>query len=425
VTTRFEDGFITDPVWTPDPGSDHIDRRIYTSRAIFEAEQERIFSRTWQFAGAASELRRPGDFLTVDVGQDPVIVVRDQAGELNAFYNACTHRGANLADEPRGNCGLSLTCPYHQWRFALDGSLKGVPYRAAYGKDFPADKLGLVPAHAEQCGGLVFVATRPNAPTLRDFLGEAWPWVEQLSADREVIGRAAWTYEGNWKLWHENFRDNYHPEFVHRLVRDLENGYADAGENRWLDPGHSMLEWRMVEPDFERYVREMKAVSGIDVDPSGNEEWRMGFGATKDGSKDAGAPDQVMELPQINIAAIFPNLDLQHAVGGLTVQVLTPLEVDLSRIDITFMAPVGEPPELRQFRLDHDATTQGSWGKVSADDTEVCERTQSGLRGRATAYSNMARGRRPGAVGETRDEYSMRSLYHTWRRYMYGGQSGR
>lgn len=149
----------------------------------------------------------------------------------------------------------------------------------------------------------------------------------------------------------------------------------------------------------------------------------MGFGATKDESKDAGPPEPKMELPQINIAAIFPNLDLQHAVGGLTVQVLTPLDVGLSRIDITFMAPVGEAPELRQFRLDHDATTQGSWGKVSADDTEVIERTQSGLRGRATAYSNMARGRQPGAVGETRDEYSMRSLYHTWRKYMYAEQS--
>lgn len=422
MTAELEDALTGDRAWTPDPGPDHIDRRIYTSRDIFEAEQERVFSRIWQFAGTTDDLRAPGDFLTVDVGADPVIVVRDDDGGLNAFYNACTHRGATLADDPRGNCGASMTCPYHQWRFGLDGSLKGVPHRAAYGKDFPAEQLGLVPAHVETCGTLVFVATRPNVRSLAEFLGEAAQWVEQLSVDREVLGRAAWTYEGNWKLWHENFRDNYHPEFVHRLVRDLENGYANNGENRWLDPGHSMLEWRMIEPDFPRYVREMKAVSGIDVDPSRNEEWRMGFGATADGeSKETAAP--APELPLINIAAIFPNLDLQHAAGGLTVQVLTPLAVDLTRIDITFMAPVGEPADIRQFRLDHDATTQGSWGKVSADDTEVCERTHAGLRGRGTSHSNMARGRAPGRVGETRDEYSMRSLYRTWRDYMYGDGS--
>jgi phenylpropionate dioxygenase-like ring-hydroxylating dioxygenase large terminal subunit len=420
VTTGVEGARTGDRAWTADPGPDHIDRRIYTDRAIFDAEQERVFSRIWQFAGTTDDLHEAGDFLTVDVGPDPVIVVRDEAGALNAFYNACTHRGATLADDARGNCGGSMTCPYHQWRFGLDGSLKGVPHRAAYGRDFPVDRLGLVPAHVEVCGSLVFVATRPDSPSLQEFLGEAWPWVELLSVDREVLGRAAWTYEGNWKLWHENFRDNYHPEFVHRLVRDLENGYANNGENRWLDPGHSMLEWRMVEPDFDRYVREMQSASGIAVNPALNEEWRMGFGATQDESKEGAAPAQAMELPQINIAAIFPNLDLQHAVGGLTVQVLTPLDVDLTRIDITFMAPVGEPAKLRQFRLDHDATTQGSWGKVSADDTEVCERTHAGLRGRGTPYSNMARGRAAGRVGETRDEYSMRSLYRTWRRYMYG-----
>ncbi len=419
MTTELADGFTTDPAWTPDPGPDHIDRRIYTSRAIFDAEQERIFSRIWQFAGCASDLQKPGDYLTVDVGQDPVIVVRSEAGELNAFYNACTHRGANLADEPRGNCGLAMTCPYHQWRFGLDGSLKGVPHRAAYGRDFPADKLGLVRAHADQCGGLIFVATRPNAPTLRDFLGEAWPWVEGLSAGREALGHAAWTYQGNWKLWHENFRDNYHPEFVHLLVRDIEHGYADHGENRWLEPGHSLLSWQMVPPDFARYARGMAEASGISLDPAVNEEWQMGSPPSGDEEQE---PGPAPELPTMDIAAVFPNLDLQHAVGGLTVQVLTPLEVNVTRIDITFMAPVGEPPEVRQFRLDHGATTQGSWGKVSADDTEVIERAQAGLRGHGTAFSNMARGREPGHVGETRDEYSMRSLYHTWRRYMYGDQ---
>ncbi|MGQ0804140.1 MAG: aromatic ring-hydroxylating oxygenase subunit alpha [Actinomycetota bacterium] len=408
-----------DPAWTADPGPDHIDREIYTKRAIFEAEQDRIFARVWQLAATATELSRPGDFVSVDVGPDPVIVVRDKQGSLNAFYNTCTHRGAELKCEPRGNCGAMLRCPYHNWSFDLSGSLAAIPYPEAYGDDFPKEQLGLVPARVEQCGSFVFVATKPRIPTLRDFLGEAWEWVERLTEGREVIGRAAWIYEGNWKLWHENFRDNYHPEFVHRFVRDIEHGYADPGNggtNRSLEPGHSMLEWTMIS-DFERYTRGLERASGIVVNPAMNEEWAGGAGGGEDGGP-AGPP------PVINIAAIFPNVDLQHLQisgepGSTTVQVVKPLDVDRTRIDITFMSVTGEPAELRQFKLDHDADTQGSWGKVSADDTEIMAITQLGLRGRGTKRSNMGRGRSPGRVGETRDEYSIRSLYRTWRDYMY------
>ena len=98
MTIDIERGPGRDSAWTSDPGPDHIDRRLYSSRDIFDAEQERIFSRIWQFVGTVSELRATGDFLTVDVGLDPVIVLRDEQGQLKAFYNACTHRGANLAD---------------------------------------------------------------------------------------------------------------------------------------------------------------------------------------------------------------------------------------------------------------------------------------------------------------------------------------
>lgn len=409
-----------DPAWIPNPDLDHIDRRVYTSPAIFEAERDRVFGRSWIMVGVLSDFEKTGDYVSTTIGLDPVVVVKDKEGDLNAFYNTCTHRGTAVAGEPRGNCGTHLQCPYHQWTFDLKGRLAAVPYPAAYGSDFPKDQLGLVPAKVEVCGSLVFAATNPVVPTLRGFLGEAWEWVEHFTAGKEVFGRGAWTYEGNWKLWHENFRDNYHPEFVHGLVHDLEAGFADQGRNVWLEPGHSLMEWPMVPPQFDRYAAGIRKRSGVVVDPTQNEEWqgpRPPEGTPEGDHADEG---EHADLPPMSVSAYFPNLDFQAFFTGLVVQRLTPLSPDATRVDITFLAPEGEPEWVRAFRLDHEAGMQGSWGKVSADDTEVCELTQVGLRGRGTQLSNMSRGRAPGRSGETRDEYSMRSFHAEWRKYMYG-----
>ena len=100
----------------------------YADPEIYKLEMERIFYRSWNFAGYASQLRSPGDYVTCKVGEESIIVVRAQDQGLRAFYNVCRHRGTRLCAEEKGQFTPGLIrCPYHAWQYDLSGTLKTAP----------------------------------------------------------------------------------------------------------------------------------------------------------------------------------------------------------------------------------------------------------------------------------------------------------
>ena len=109
-----------------------LEPNLYLEPEIVRLEQEAIFERTWQLAGHVSDLREPGSYLTTDVVDQPVLVVRDHDGEIRAFRNVCRHRGSRLLSGS-GQCGKAIRCLYHGWTYRLDGGLIGVPE----GRDIP------------------------------------------------------------------------------------------------------------------------------------------------------------------------------------------------------------------------------------------------------------------------------------------------
>ena len=100
--------------------------------------------------------------------------------------------------------------------------------------------------------GCIFVSIDPLVPTLDEFLGEVIPDLEAAVKESEVIGRISYMFKGNWKLWHENFADGYHPQFTHQMVKDIEEDYPGQGINQHLAPGHSVLTWDINAPRFDR-----------------------------------------------------------------------------------------------------------------------------------------------------------------------------
>lgn len=390
--------------------NDLIDRDWYRDPEIFNLEQERIFRRVWHYACVGADVAHAGDFATLTVAGQPIIVLRGKDGALRAFLNACTHRGTALTEDcigSKGNCGAALQCMYHAWTFDTTGRLIGVPHPEAYGPDFDREALGLVEICCRTFGSLVFVAIDPLRPTIADYLGDAAEWVEPAVQDVEIIGRASWTYEGNWKLWHENFRDNYHPPFVHRNVRNLDPKYSEDGANYALPPGHSMLRWPVKPRDYERYSKSLAEVAGFPVDAL---KALTALGPRTDSA------------PWRQIVALFPNMDYQQfgaRASGL--QVCNPLGVSKTRVDIIYLAPIGEDQKSREYRLRTVAQTTGCWGETSVDDNEAAERTTIGVRSRGTRCSNMGRGTAPGLVGETSDEYSLREFYREYRHYLFEG----
>ncbi|HEX9069214.1 MAG TPA: aromatic ring-hydroxylating dioxygenase subunit alpha, partial [Ktedonobacterales bacterium] len=194
----------------------------YTSDAVSEAERQRIYRRTWQYAGLLEDLAKPGDFLTCTLGEAPVIVVRGNDGELRAFANVCRHRGSVIVGEACGH-KTSLQCPYHAWTYRLDGTLLAAPGMKQE-EGFDPERFSLPALPIETWGPFVFVSPDPQAPPLASVLGELPALLAATGLDLGGLRRRTRrTYDiaANWKVVLDNYLECYHCPVAHKGFTDL------------------------------------------------------------------------------------------------------------------------------------------------------------------------------------------------------------
>ena len=120
--------------------ADRISGKLYCDPAIYREEFERIWHREWIYVAHESEVPEAGDYVTRQIGLQPVIVSRDEDGGVHLMLNRCTHRGNTVCQSERGNAH-AFRCAYHGWTFNNRGDLVGVPYSAGYGKSFRREGL--------------------------------------------------------------------------------------------------------------------------------------------------------------------------------------------------------------------------------------------------------------------------------------------
>jgi phenylpropionate dioxygenase-like ring-hydroxylating dioxygenase large terminal subunit len=193
----------------------------YSDPAILRLEQERIFRRSWHYAGHTGQLERPGDRFACRAGDVPVLVVRDREGGLRAFLNVCRHRGSLLVET--AGSGATIQCRYHAWTYGLDGALRAAP-RAEREPSFDREGLDLVPMQVDTWGRFVFVNPDPEAPPLADALGELPELVEKAGLDPNALRfgeRVHYALAANWKLAVENYLECYHCPVAHKAFSEI------------------------------------------------------------------------------------------------------------------------------------------------------------------------------------------------------------
>ena len=137
-----------------------LEQAFYTDPDIFRMDMETIFYRDWLFVAPACDLPKPGSYITHQVGDYGVIIVRGQDGAIRAFHNSCRHRGSVLCKASKGT-NPKIVCPYHQWTYELDGRLL---WAREMGDDFDPSQHGLKTVHCRELAGLVYICLAPVAP---------------------------------------------------------------------------------------------------------------------------------------------------------------------------------------------------------------------------------------------------------------------
>ena len=184
------------------------------------------------------------------MGEESVILCRDQAGAVHVFLNSCRHRGMKVCRYEQGNTSL-FVCPYHSWSYTTDGRLQGVPlYRALYEGTLNREEWSLIEVpKLALYKGTVWASWDPEAPDFLTYLGDAVDHLDQVVDCRdgrpggaEVIGVHKWVFPSNWKFAAENFLgDTYHNP-SHRSVDMI--GMGPSGQRGAVQPARQRIRRR-------------------------------------------------------------------------------------------------------------------------------------------------------------------------------------
>ena len=429
----------------PEQGVFRVHRDVFADSELFELEQTYIFERSWAFLAFASQLAQPHDFVVTTIGRAPVLVMRDAAGRLGAFLNVCRHKGAVLARAESGNRKHHV-CNYHGW--AYDSGGKNVDIKdskaACYAAAFDAENHDLVPlARFASYKGLLFGSLSSEVPALEDYLGELKFFIdlamEQGPQGMECLpGRITYTYDANWKLQMDNGVDFYHLTTTHTsfmdVVRRRERAKAGNQAARAFDWDKRLTQ----EGGMFNFRHGHTAIWLNQPQP----ERRQVYASLDEVRKRVGDTRAEWMLKLRNIV-VFPNMQIADSTS-LLLRTFRPLAVDKTEMRVYCMAPVGEPADLRAWRLRQFEDFFNVSGLATPDDTAVYEDTQAGFAAPVTWFQGYQRGMgalEPGASALARNmgikpvaslhgsymiqtETCLHAPYREWARLMQAGVSG-
>ena len=314
--------------------------KLYFDEKTFRDEKEKIFCRTWQVVGHASQVANAGDYYTTELVGEPLLLVRGSDGQLRGFYNVCRHR----AGPPAEGCGSRklFRCGYHGWTYGLDGSLiSSTEMEGA--EHFRPEDFALVPVRTEEWFNFVFVNLDDHAVALRESLRELPGQAEKFPfGEMKLFERRTYDMKCNWKTYVDNYLEGYHLPSVH------------PGLNRELD-----YNAYVVEP-YDGHVRQFSPIRGAqpgDTSPRRYQEARADL--------------------TTDYFWVFPNWMLNCYPDNVSLNIVLPLEPERSLAIFEWYLP----------ERDHNApaakaSVQFS-DQIQVEDVAICEAVQKNLRSRS------------------------------------------
>jgi Rieske 2Fe-2S family protein len=207
-----------------------LPQALYNDARMFRLDMEEIFEKEWIFAGMTCEIPTKGSYITVEVGSNSVIVMRDNTGAVRGFYNVCRHRGSRLCSKAQGKVA-KLVCPYHQWTYELDGRL--LYAGSNMGDAFDPSEYGLKPVHVKTGGGFILICLAEDPPAVDDFLATLGEYLEPYDMDNvKVAAESTLVEKANWKLVVENNRECYHCSAAHPELLNSLQEFDDTEDPR-------------------------------------------------------------------------------------------------------------------------------------------------------------------------------------------------
>lgn len=313
----------------PSNGISEVPFRVYTDQAQYDREQERLFQGdTWNYLCLGIELTKPGDFVSTTIGEAAVVVVRDQAGAINAFVNRCIHRGNLLCLERQGNT-KEFSCIYHGWIYNLMGQLTGVAFehgvqrKGGMPPEFNKEEHTLRRLRVAELGGLVFGTFSDTVPALETWLGEdvVRGLKRVMNRTPHVLGRNIQVLPNNWKLYFENVKDTYHASILHlflttfRINRLSMPGGIFINRDGGNHYSYAKLDYAAEDADYkEAHLRS-------------DSEFRLHDASVVE------SVDEYGDAVSVQILTIMPGMVLQQVRNTIAVRVIRPRGVDKTELE--------------------------------------------------------------------------------------------
>ncbi|MCW4149409.1 aromatic ring-hydroxylating dioxygenase subunit alpha [Halomonas sp. 18H] len=218
---------------------------FYNDERLFRIDMQEIFEKEWVFAGLTCEIPAKGNFITLDIGDNPVVIVRGNHGEVHAFHNVCRHRGSRLCVHDKGKVA-KLVCPYHQWTYELDGRLLFAG--TDMGADFDLSQYGLKPVNVRTGGGYIFISLAEQPPEIEELLTSLDHYLEMCDMDNaKVAAESNIVEDANWKLVIENNRECYHCNGAHPELLNSLQEFDDSEDPRATPAYRELVERKQSE----------------------------------------------------------------------------------------------------------------------------------------------------------------------------------